>query len=150
MTTGRIVLVSAAAALALIAPASADRPPAGSSFAGTTSQGKPIALKVTGSGHGLQLSFDAVSHCNRGPDKVAATVFRKQRPTIRLDGTFRYHKTYDLGPVPGFAERHTERQTVSGAFGKSGRTVHGSVRIVDTGRSGLRCVAKLTFGATRS
>jgi hypothetical protein len=137
-------------ALLLAAPAWAGRPPGGANYGGTTSQGNGIALHVTGDRRGLQMTFKTLASCNRGPDKVSQAVFKHDRPTIRPDGTFRFHRTYHLGPVPGFAQRHTERQTITGAFGAGARTVHGSVRMTDVGADGLRCTTRLTFSARRA
>src|SRR4051794_5754451 len=146
----RTSVSAATAALLLVASAWAGRPPGGANYGGTTSQGNGIALHVTGDRHGLQMTFKTLARCNRGPDKVSQSVFKHDRPAIRPDGTFRFRRTYHLGPVPGFAQRHTERQSITGAFGAGARTVHGSVRITDVGADGLRCTSRLTFSATRA
>ena len=95
------------------------------------------------------MEFDEVFRCNRGPKKHTHAVYRKQRPTIRADGTFDYRKTYrSLPPVPGF-ERRDERQHVFGSFSADGRRLRGTAETTITGVSGLRCTARVTFTARR-
>jgi hypothetical protein len=105
---------------------------------------------VTKDAKGLQLEFDEVLSCNRGPRRTTHATYRKQRPTIRRDGTFEYFKTYrDLEPVPGFEERHTERQRITGSFSADGRRVTGRIADAVSAASGRRCKAALTFSARR-
>jgi len=137
-------------ALLLALPALAAKPPKNATYSGTTSQERRLSARVTSDAKGLQLEFDQVYRCNRGPTKTTHTTFKKQRPTIREDGTFSYFKTYrDLAPVPGFGERHTQRQRVTGSFGPGARTVKGRVASSVVGVSGLRCKATVTFTARK-
>ena len=145
---GRSLLV-VVVILALAAPAFADRPAGGARYRGTTSQDRKLSARVTSDAKSLQMEFDAVFRCNRGPTKHTHMIFKKQRPTIREDGTFDYRKTYrSLAPVPGF-ERRDETQHVFGGFGSDGRTLKGTAETKDTGVSGLRCTARVTFRARR-
>lgn len=148
----RKVLIGAlAAALLLSIPALAARPPGGAKYRGKTSQERTIDLRVTRNAvKGLQLEFDEVLSCNRGPRQTTHATYREQRPTIRRDGTFEYFKTYrDLDPVPGFQERHTERQRITGSFSADNRRVRGRIANSVVGDSGLRCKVELTFSARR-
>jgi hypothetical protein len=142
MIVGTVVLaIGVSGQVAVAAPAG------GSRYRGTTSQGKRITLHVTPDGDGLAMSLGEIARCNRGPDKSTHGTYRNQRPSIKPDGSFDYRITYHLGPVPGFAERHTERHHVSGAFSADAKTVHGRVTVSDVGASGLRCITNLTFTA---
>jgi hypothetical protein len=145
---GRPLLVFAVT-LVLATPAFAARPAGDAKYRGTTSQDRKLSARVTSDSKGLQLEFDQVYRCNRGPRKYAHAVYRKQRPTIREDGTFDYRKTYRaLPPVPGF-ERRDERQHVFGGFSGDNRRLKGTVETTVTGVSGLRCTSRVTFSARR-
>ena len=135
--------------LALAAPAFAARPAGDAKYRGTTSQDRKLSARVTSDAKGLQMEFDAVFRCNRGPTKHTHAIFKKQRPTIREDGTFDYRKTYrGLARVPGF-EKRDETQHVFGSFSSDGRTLKGTAETKVTGVSGLRCTARVTFRARR-
>jgi len=149
--------VKRASVLALIAtllvalPALAARPAPNARLSGKTSQDRKLVARVTSDSTGLQLEFDEVFRCNRGPRKNTRAVYNRQRPSIREDGTFDYRKTYrDLPPAPGFEERRTERQHVSGSFTADGARVRGRAVTSITGRSGLRCTATVTFTARKT
>src|SRR5437764_14879001 len=95
----------------------AGRPPAGATFAGKTSQGKAIHLRVVAGG-GLQMDFPSIWGCSHGPGKVTHSIYRNERPALRPDGSYDYRKTYrHLPPVHGFRERQTERQHLTGRVG---------------------------------
>ena len=146
----RISLLALAAALLLALPALAALPPQGARYTGRTSQNRALTARVTSDAKGVQLVLDQVFTCNRGAVKTTHTTFLEQRPDIRADGTFEYFKTYrDLAPVPGFGERHTERQRVTGSFAADGKSVRGRISVSDVGRSGLRCKSTVTFTARR-
>ncbi len=148
----KLPLVTAlAASLILALPALAARPAKDSRYRGETSQKRKISARVTSDRTGLQLEFNQVFRCSKGPTKTTHSTYRRQRPTIRRDGTFTYFKTYrDLGPIPGFDEVHTERQRVTGAFTDGGRRVKGRVASSVVGTSsGLRCKSVVTFSARR-
>jgi len=143
--------LTVAVVLMVALPAFADRPPKNAKYRGKTSQERTLSARVTSDAKGLQLEFNQVYRCNRGPTKSTQTVFRNQRPTIREDGTFSYFKTYrNLAPVPGFEERHTQRQRVTGSFSADGRRVKGRVASSVVGVSGLRCKATVTFTARKT
>ena len=133
----------------LVGTALAARPPAGARYAGTTGQARAITLRVTSDRRGLQMAFRQTLDCNRGPSKTSSASFDRQRPTIKADGTFSYARTFELGPAPGFAEPHTERQRITGAFSADRRTVRGRIATTVTGRSGLTCKVSMRFRATR-
>jgi hypothetical protein len=135
--------------LVLAAPAFAARPAGGAKYRGTTSQDRKLSARVTSDAKSLQMEFDEVFRCNRGPTKYTHAIYKKQRPTIREDGTFDYRKTYHgLAQVPGF-EKRDETQHVYGSFGSGGRTLKGTAETTDTGVSGLRCTSRVTFRAKR-
>ena len=134
---------------ALVGTALAARPAGNAKYAGKTGQEQVIKLRVTGDGKGLQLDFRETLKCNRGPSKTTTARYAKQRPPIKSDGTFSYFKTYTLGPVPGFAEPHTQRQRITGSFSADAGTVTGRIADSVTGRSGLSCKLATTFRATR-
>jgi len=136
-------------ATALVGTAFAARPPRNAKYEGKTGQDQVIKLRVTGDRKGLQLDFRQTLKCNRGPSKRSTARYAKQRPTIKSDGTFSYFKTYKLGPVPGFAEPHTERQRITGSFAADGTTVKGRIADSVKGRSGLSCKVAMPFRATR-
>jgi hypothetical protein len=116
-----------------------------------TSQHRTLDARVTSDGKGLQLAFDQVFACNRGPSKTTHSVYLEERPTILADGTFNYVKTYPaLAPVPGFDERHTERQHVSGSFGLDGDSVRGRIADSVVGVDGLSCRSTVTFTARKT
>ena len=145
------VLAAVVVAGLVCATAASAAPPPSARYRGKTSQHRPISLRVTSDGRGLQMEFDQVFRCNRGPKKVAHAVYRKQRPEIRPDGTFSYTKTFrDLAPIPGFAERHDEHQRVTGSFGDGDGVVHGRITTSDVGRSGLQCRSAVTFTARKA
>ncbi len=147
----KTLLLALVAALALTLPALAAKPPKNAKYRGKTSQERSLSARVTSDAKGLQLEFNQVYRCNRGPTKATKTVFRNQRPTIGEDGTFSYFKTYrNLAPVPGFEERHTQRQRVTGSFSADGRRVKGRVASSIAGVSGLRCKATVTFTARKT
>jgi hypothetical protein len=132
-----------------VAPAFAARPAGGAKYRGTTSQDRKLSARVTSDAKGLQMEFDEVFRCNRGPTKHTHAIYKKQRPTIREDGTFDYRKTYrGLARVPGF-EKRDEMQHVFGSFGSDGRTLKGTAETKVTGVSGLRCTSRVTFRARR-
>ncbi len=146
---GRAPLLTVLALAVVAAPALAARPAGDAKYRGTTSQDRKLSARVTSDSKGLQMEFDEVFRCNRGPRKHTHATYKKQRPTIREDGTFDYRKTYrGLAPVPGF-ERRDERQHVSGAFSAGGRTLKGTAETTVTGVSGLRCTSRVTFTARR-
>jgi hypothetical protein len=146
----KILVLALGVALLAALPALAAKPPKNAAYRGTTSQERMLSAHVTADAKALRLGFDLVYRCNRGPTKTSHVTFDKQRPTIREDGTFSYFKTYrDLAPVPGFGERHTERQRVTGSFGAGARTLKGRIAISVAGRSGLRCKATVTFSARK-
>jgi len=135
--------------LVVAAPAFAARPTGDAKYRGTTSQDRKLSARVTSDSKGLQLEFDEVFRCNRGPTKHTHAVYKKQRPTIREHGTFDYRKTYrGLAPVRGF-EKRDETQHVFGSFGSGGRTLKGTAETKVTGVSGLRCTSRVTFRARR-
>lgn len=143
-------LLALAAVLLVAVPALAARPPAGAKYRGMTSQDRAVSARVTSDAKGLQIEFNQVLGCNRGPTKATQTIYRDKRPTIREDGTFEYFKTYrNLAPVPGFNERHTERQRVTGNFTADGTRVKVRVATSVVGVSGLRCRATVTFTARK-
>jgi hypothetical protein len=145
---GRSILVLAAL-LALAAPALAARPSGDARYRGTTSQDRKLSARVTSDAKGLQMEFDEVFHCNRGPTKHTHAIYKTQRPTIREDGTFDYRKTYrGLARVPGF-EKRDEAQHIFGRFGDAGRTLKGTAETKITGVSGLRCTSRVTFRGHR-
>jgi hypothetical protein len=145
---GRPLLVCAAT-LALATPAFAARPAGDAKYRGTTSQDRKLSARVTSDAKGLQMEFDEVFRCNRGPRKYTHAIYKHQYPTIREDGTFDYRKTYrNLAPVPGF-ERRDERQHVFGSFSGDGRRLKGTAETTATGVSGLRCTSRVTFTARR-
>jgi hypothetical protein len=132
-----------------VAPAFAAHPAGGAKYRGTTSQDRKLSARVTSDAKGLQMEFDEVFRCNRGPTKHTHAIYKKQRPTIREDGTFDYRKTYrGLAAVPGF-EKRDETQHVFGSFGSDGRTLKGTAETKVTGVSGLRCTSRVTFRARR-
>lgn len=131
-------------------PAFAARPAGSKKYTGTTSQDRRVSARVTSDRKGLQIEFDEVFRCNNGRRKSTHAVYKKQRPTIRRDGTFNYSRTYrNLPPAPGFNERRTERQHVTGSFSAGGTRVKGRAATTIVGRSGLRCSSKVTFKARR-
>lgn len=135
--------------LAVAAPALAARPAGDAKYRGTTSQDRKLSARVTSDSKGLQMEFDEVFRCNRGQKKLTHAIYKKQRPTIREDGTFDYRKTFKgLAPVPGF-ERRDETQHVYGSFSSNGRTLKGTAVTTVTGVSGLRCSSRVTFRARR-
>ena len=136
--------------LLLAAPALAARPPTGARYKGTTSQHAALTANVTADGSGLQLSFEVAYKCNRGPGKTARATYRMQRPSLRADGTFDFLEIdRNLAPVPGFAERHTERQHLTGGFSAGGGRLHGRAADTVVGAGGLRCTATVTFSAAK-
>lgn len=144
----RICVLALFAMLFAAVSALAARPAGSARYTGTTSQDRRLSARVTSDAKGLQLEFDEVFRCNRGPRKLTHAVYKKQRPTILEDGTFDYSKTYrDLPPAPGFAERRTERQHVTGGFSADGTRLKGRAATTIVGRSGLRCTATVTFKA---
>ena len=124
-------------------------PPGNARYPGKTGQDQVIKLRVTSDAKGLQMNFRETLKCNRGPSKRTTARFAKQRPTIKADGTFSYSKTYELGPVPGFDEPHTQRQRITGSFSANGKTVKGRIADSAKGRSGLSCKLDMSFRATR-
>lgn len=145
LTFAVIVLLMAAPMTSV----AAGRPPGDARYTGKTGQGQVIKLRVTSDGKGLQMDFRQRLRCNRGPSKFSNARYAKQRPTIKVDGTFSYFKTYEFGPVPGFAEKHTQRQRITGSFSSTGRTVKGRIADSVKGRSGLTCKVVMRFTATR-
>jgi hypothetical protein len=146
----RLALATAVAVPALAVPTLAAGPPGGARYRGTTSQHRSLDARVTSDGRGLQLTFDQVFDCNRGPSKTTHSVYLEERPTIRADGAFDYVKTYShLAPVPGFEELHTERQHVRGSFTHGGLRLTGTDTDTTTGADGLRCTSAVSFTARR-
>lgn len=108
-----------------------------------------MTARVTVDGKTLQLRVVVISHCNHGPSKRATDVYKNQAPKIAPDGTFNYSHTYrDLPPIPGFDQRFSERQHVSGSFSHGGRLVDGRDVTVETGTRGLTCRAAVRFRPT--
>jgi hypothetical protein len=145
----RLSLLALAAPLLVALPALAARPPNGATYRGKTSQDRKLSARVSSDGKRLQLEFDEKLRCNRGPDKFTHALYRNQAPTIREDGTFDYFKTYQLDPVPGFNEKHTERQRVTGSFSADGNRVKSRLAESVQGKSGLRCKFTATFSARK-
>lgn len=144
----RVVWVGVVVAVAGSGVAVADAPRKGARYTGRTSQHRKVSARVTSDGRTFQFRFDQVFRCSNGHMKISEAKYLHQAPTIRADGTFSYHKTYKNEPgVPGFDQRHTDEQTVTGSFADGGRRVRATVKDVTTGRT-LTCRSTVSFTAT--
>lgn len=139
------------AALAVLAPvAAAARPEAGTRYAGKTSQDRKIVLRISPSGDGLIVRpFRDRFNCTGVRDRTLVGSFRKDRPTVEPDGTFRYRKRYKQLRGAGLPGRWNETQRVTGSFSDDEGRVEGRLRSRITG-DGFTCRSTITFTAERT
>lgn len=135
-------------ALAVAAPAIAARPPAGTKYKGKTSQGRVINLTVSKSGTGLEMKYRENFRCKGTPDRVATATYRKDRPAIAADGSYRYRKRYSGLRDRGLPSVFTNTQRLSGRFSADLSRINGRSFARVFGKE-FACRSSLTFTAQR-
>lgn len=137
------------ALLAIATPAAlAARPDAGTRYAGKTSQGRALKAQVSRSGTGLEMSFREKFKCTGVSDKLLFATYKKERPTIRPDGSFNYSKRYTGLRDPAFPGRFAETQKITGRFSEDGSRVRGR-SVSRVFNKSFSCRSTITFRARR-
>ncbi len=138
-----VVLLGIATSTAVAA-----RPDPGTRYAGKTSQGRSLAARVSNSGTGLEMSFREKFQCTGVSDKLLFATYKKDRPTIKPDGSFNYSKRYTGLRDPAFPGPFTNTQKITGRFTDGLRRVRGRSVARIFGKN-FSCRSTITFRARR-
>lgn len=145
----RATLLLCATILVAAAPvAEAARPPAGTKYRGTTSQGRTIDLTVSKSGTGLQMYYRERFRCRGIRHRVFYSYFFRDRPTIAADGSYRYRKRYSGLRARDLPGAFSNTQRLSGRFSADLTRVRGRAfsRVFN---KRFACRSGITFTASR-
>lgn len=147
----QVTLLALAGVLAIAVATSAAlaaRPAAGTQYAGKTSQARALDARVSKSGTGLEMSFREKFSCAGVSDKLLFATYKKDRPTIRPDGSFNYSKRYTGLRDPAFPGKFGETQRITGRFSDDSSRVRGRSVVRIFGK-GFSCRSTITFRARR-
>lgn len=120
--------------------------PAAKSFRGTTGQGQPVTLAVTGPNVLASVKFSL--SCGDGSSTSATLTSHPAEPRLAANGSFYYQEKgrEPSGPFPGYGAGHY-RGAIAGTV--TGPTAHGTAAFRITFKE-TACRASTTWTARRS